>query len=115
MVALAAAEVQHPNLGTGSQADPKEKQLRPIVPLVLYQGGRRWRHGREFSELFARPVRQWPGVPRYAHLLIDQTKARPDQVRGELRGRITQLAMMAAFHRLKHELEAAGDSSPHPD
>ena len=78
---------------------PTEKQLRPIVPLVLYQGGRRWRHGREFSELFARPVREWPGVPRYAHLLIDQTKARPDQVRGELRGRITQLAMMAVFRK----------------
>ena len=77
----------------------KEKQLRPIVPLVLYQGRRRWRHGREFSELFARQVREWPWVPRYAHLLIDQTSARPDQVRGELRGRIAQLAMMAAFRR----------------
>ena len=38
-------------------------------------------------------------MPRYRHLLIDQTKARPDQVRGELRGRITQLAMMAVFRK----------------
>ena len=76
---------------------PNEKQRRPILPLVLYQGSRRWRHGRELSELFAQHVRAWPGVPRYAHLLIDQTKARPDQVRGALRGRTAQLAMMAAF------------------
>ncbi len=76
-----------------------EKQLRPIVPLVLYQGRRRWRHGREFSELFAQQVRHWPWVPHYAHLLIDQTRARPDHVRGELRGRIAQLAMMATFRK----------------
>ena len=78
---------------------PKEKQLRPIVPLVLYQGRRRWRHGREFAELFARQVREWPGVPRYTHLLIDQTEAGPEQVRGELRGRIAQLAMLAVFRK----------------
>ena len=76
-----------------------EKQLRPILPLVLYQGRRRWRHGREFSQLFAQQVRHWPWVPHYAHLLIDQTRARPDQVRGELRGRIAQLAMMATFRK----------------
>ena len=76
-----------------------EKQLRPILPLVLYQGRRRWGHGREFSELFPQQVRHWPWVPHYAHLLIDQTKARPDQVRGELRGRIAQLAMMATFRK----------------
>ena len=76
-----------------------EEQLRPILPLVLYQGRRRWRHGREFSELFAQQVRHWPWVPHYAHLLVDQTRARPDQVRGELRGRIAQLAMMATFRK----------------
>ena len=76
-----------------------EEQLRPILPLVLYQGRRRWRHGREFSQLFAQQVRHWPWVPHYAHLLIDQTRARPDQVRGELRGRIAQLAMMATFRK----------------
>ena len=76
-----------------------EEQLRPILPLVLYQGRHRWGHGREFSELFAQQVRHWPWVPHYAHLLIDQTRARPDQVRGELRGRIAQLAMMATFRK----------------
>ena len=64
---------------------PNEEQLRPIVPLVFYQGARGWHHACEFSELFAADVRQWPGVPRYAHLLIDQTEVGPDEVRGELR------------------------------
>ena len=72
--------------------------MRPIVPLVLYQGGRVWREAREFLELFAEAVREWPGVPRYAHLLIDQTQVGPEELRGELLGRIAQLALMAA-HR----------------
>ena len=76
---------------------PNEAQLRPIVPLVWYQGAGGWRHPREFSDLFAEATRSWPGVPRYAHLLIDLTAVRPDEVRGELRGRIAQLAMMAAY------------------
>ena len=79
------------------QRHPGEEQLRPIVPLVLYQGGRVWRHAREFSELFPVPVRGWPGVPRYAHLLIDQTQVGPDELGGELLGRIAQQAMMAAY------------------
>ena len=36
-------------------------------------------------------------MPRYAHLLIDQTQVGPEELRGELLGRIAQLAMMAAF------------------
>ena len=76
---------------------PNEERLRPIVPLVWYQGERSWRFAREFSELFAPHVRDWPGVPRYAHLLFDQTEVAPDEVRGRLRGRVAQLAMMAAY------------------
>ena len=98
---------------------PKERHLRLIVPLVLYQGRRRWRSACEFSELFAAELRSWPGVPRYAHLLIDQTEAGPDELHGELRGRIAQLAMMAAYRSswpllqrlvpLLAELAEAGD------
>ena len=84
---------------------PHEEHLRPIVPLVLYQGPTGWRHAREFSELFEEAVRGWPGVPRYAHLLIDQTKVEPEQIRGELLGRIAQLAMMAAYRSSWAELQ----------
>ena len=67
------------------------------MPLVWYQGERGWCHAREFSELFAEDVRSWPGVPRHAHLLIDQSALRPEEVHGALHGRIAQLAMMAAY------------------
>ena len=73
---------------------PNEEYLRPIVPLVLYQGRYGWTPTCEFSELFAPEVRDWPGVPRYAHLLIDQTQVAPDELRGGLRGRAAQLALM---------------------
>ena len=43
---------------------PDETELRPIVPLVLYQGRGRWRHATEFSDLFAREVRAWPWLCR---------------------------------------------------
>ena len=68
---------------------PDDKLLRPIMPLVLYQGRYRWREPAEFSALFAEAVRAWPGVPRYAHLLIDQTTVAPEQLRCWLRtGRV---------------------------
>ena len=39
---------------------PAEEYLRPIVPLVLYQGTRGWTPACEFAELFAPAVRGWP-------------------------------------------------------
>ena len=36
-------------------------------------------------------------MPRYAHLLIDQSAAEPENVHGALHGRAAQLAMMAAY------------------
>ena len=35
------------------RADEQRPELPPIVPVVFYQGERRWRHAREFAELFA--------------------------------------------------------------
>ena len=76
---------------------PGEERLRPILPLVWYQGPAGWSHAPEFSEMFDPDVRRWPGIPHYAHLLFDQTKVAPEQVRGRLHGRVAQLAMMAAY------------------
>lgn len=33
---------------------PQERYLRPIIPVVFYQGRRRWRHAAQFAELFPR-------------------------------------------------------------
>ena len=84
-----------------------EQELRPIVPMVFYQGRRRWRHAAELSELFAPSVRAWPWVPRFEHLLFDQSQVKPREVRGALRGRITQLMMMAAYRHRRAALRSA--------
>lgn len=84
-----------------------ERELRPIVPMVFYQGRRRWRHAAELSELFAPLVRAWPWVPRFEHLLFDQSQVKPRAVRGALRGRITQLMMMAAYRHRRAALRSA--------
>ena len=79
--------------------DPDRRELRPIVPVVFYQGARDWNHSTEFSDLFPEAARALPWVPRFAHELLDQTTLDPDEVVGGVRGRITQLLMMAAFGR----------------
>ena len=77
------------------------------MPLVFYQGRRRWRHATELSELFAPSVRASPWVPRFEHLLFDQSQVKPRAVRGALRGRITQLMMMAAYRHRREALRSA--------
>jgi len=77
---------------------PMPRALRPIVPLVLYQGERTWSYSTEFADLFAESVRDWPGVPRFSHELIDQSGMRPEEVQGELKARLMQLLLMAAYH-----------------
>ena len=77
---------------------PDQRELRAIVPLVFYQGARSWSYSSEFADLFAEPVRDWPGVPRFSHGLIDQSGMQPDEVQGELKARMMQLLLLAAYH-----------------
>ena len=71
--------------------------LRPIVPMVLYHGPRRWSWPREFAELFPAGMQQWSWLPHWEHLLIDLGALGPERVQGELKGRIAQLSMIAAY------------------
>ena len=77
---------------------PDQRELPAIVPLVFYQGERRWSYSSEFADLFAESVREWPGVPRFSHGLIDQSGLQPDEVQGELKTQLMQLVMLAAYH-----------------
>ena len=79
--------------------DPSRRELRPIVPVVFYQGAQRWNHSTEFSDLFPESARALLWVPRFTHELLDQTTLQPEAVGGGLKSRITQLMMMAAFGR----------------
>ena len=86
--------------------DPELSELRPILPVVFYQGPRGWSHSTEFADLFPEAARSWPWVPKFAHELLDQTTLAPEAVAGGVKGRMTQLLMMAAFDR---HVEAALD------
>ena len=79
--------------------DRSRTELRPVVPIVFYQGTRGWSHSTEFADLFSPTVRGWPWVPRFEHVLLDQTGMDPGDVGGAAMGRIAQLLMMAAFDR----------------
>jgi predicted transposase/invertase (TIGR01784 family) len=77
---------------------PTPRELRPIVPLVFYQGERSWSYSTEFADLFADSVRGWPEIPRFSHGLIDQSDLEPEEVQGELKMQLMQLVMLAAYH-----------------
>ncbi len=80
--------------------------LRPILPLVFYQGPTGWRHSRQFADLFPAATRDWPWLPRFEHLLFDQTQMSPGQAAGSVRARLLQLTMMHAFSRAVREARA---------
>ena len=82
----------------------KEERLPLLVPLVFYQGARRWRYEREFAELVTDAQPQWRWVPRFEHLMIDQTEQGPEAVTGAVAARLLQIAMMAAFREASEEL-----------
>ena len=84
---------------TERRDEPGLTKLSPILPLVLYQGSRGWQHSTEFADLFREEVRGWPWVPRFEHVLLDQTELEPESVEGGVAGRIAQLLMMAAAGR----------------
>ena len=77
------------------------------MPVVLYQGRRRWPWPTEVSELFVPVERQWPWVPRFAHLLIDQSHDAGERLGGGPRGRIALLALMAAYRQGREQLQLA--------
>ena len=80
--------------------------LRPILPLVFYQGPTGWQHSPQFADLFPAATRDWPWLPRFEHVLFDQTQMSPAQAAGSVRARLLQLTMMHAFNRAMREARA---------
>ena len=81
-----------------------EPRLPLLVPLVFYQGVQRWEYGREFAELVTDAAPGWRWVPRFEHLLIDQTELGAESVKGAVAARLLQIAMMATFRDAPQEL-----------
>ena len=53
---------------------PDEQYLRPVLPLVFYQGEHHWHYAIELAESFPPALRGQPWVPRFCPLLLDQTR-----------------------------------------
>ena len=85
------------------QDHQEARYLRPILPLVFYQGPTGWRPSPQFADLFPAATRDWPWLPRFEHLLFDQTQVSPVQAAGSVRARLLQLTMMHAFSRAVRE------------
>ena len=85
------------------RGEPERRELRPIVPIVFYQGTRGWTYSTEFADLFPEAARGWPWIPRFVHVLLDQTGLAPEAIAGNVKARIVQLLMMAAFGRQAEE------------
>ena len=81
-----------------------EERLPLLVPMVFYQGAQRWEHTREFADLVTDAAQEWRWVPRFEHLLIDQTDLGAESVTGAVAARALQIAMMAAFRKAPREL-----------
>ena len=89
---------------------PTPSELRPIVPLVFYQGERTWSYSTEFADLFAVSVRNLLWTPRFRHELIDQSGMRPEEAQGDLKARLMQLLLLAAYHPSVAWMEQVAES-----
>ena len=89
-----------PSLAVG----PCIERLPLLVPLVFYQRARRWEYAREFADLVTDAEREWRWVPRFEHLLVDQTEQDAESVTGVVAARLLQIEMMAAFREAPKEL-----------
>ena len=76
---------------------PDEQYLRPVLPLVFYQGEHHWHYAIELAESFPPALRGQPWVPRFCPLLLDQTRMAPAAVAGELHGRVAATGDDAHF------------------
>jgi predicted transposase/invertase (TIGR01784 family) len=83
---------------------PEQSELPPILPVVFYQGASEWHHSTEFADLFPAGERAHDFLPRFAHHLIDQSQLAPEAVQGELKVRVAQLLMMAAYRAQVQEV-----------
>ena len=66
---------------------------------MFYRAERNWLYSTEFADLFPEIAGAWSFVPRFTHMLIDQSSLEPQAIQGGVKGRMLQLLMMAAFRQ----------------
>ncbi len=88
----------------GFKAETKPQELIPILPVVFYQGRSSWTSSTQFADLFPESERDHDFLPRFAHHLVDQSGASPEQLQGTTKARIAQLLLMANFRQPVREM-----------
>jgi predicted transposase/invertase (TIGR01784 family) len=71
--------------------------LPAVLPMVFYHGTRPWSVPTEFSDLLRCPEPLAPFVPRFRYLLVDLSRLRDEEIRGQELLRTTFLAMLHVF------------------
>lgn len=71
----------------------RKKKLRPIIPLVLYQGREGWRIGTTFGPPANAPAAFWGYWPAFNYLLVDLNQFDDVEIRGVVLTKITMLLM----------------------
>ena len=105
-----------PHLGRRLEKRAGAARVAAHRPHRVYQGTRGWTYSTEFADLFPEAARAWPWIPRFAHVLLDQTGLAPEAVAGNVKTRIVQLLMMAAFgHRAPEALRLAANLASLPE
>ena len=77
---------------------PDQQKLKPILPIVFYQGERSWNFSTEFQELIETDGMAREYLPRFSHFLVDQSGFGLESFQGEVKAKIAQLLLSQAFH-----------------
>ena len=78
--------------------DPKQEKLKPIIPVVFYQGKGKWEHSTQFLDLIEHKDFDTDFLPQARHFLIDQSDFGLEDFHGEIKARIVQLLLKMNFH-----------------
>ena len=85
-------------------------KLPPVVPVIFYQGLMQWGYTTELRDLIdleeAASLEDVSWVPSFSHFLIDQSRSKLEDFKGELKGRITQLLTRRPLTSLTPELSS---------
>ncbi|MEA2012994.1 MAG: Rpn family recombination-promoting nuclease/putative transposase, partial [Verrucomicrobiota bacterium] len=87
---------------------PRSKYLRPILPVVLYQGKKQWNISTKFTEQFGQIDIDTKFFPNFEYCLIDQTDLDDEHLNGLILGKVLQILMHCAHHgdfaRMEHKI-----------
>ena len=83
---------------------PRGSSLSPIVCVVLHHGAERWTPSVRFEDLYNADVQDLPGVCRFSHILVELTRMRLEDTRGDPFGRAMEMLLIEHRRRRIREL-----------